>query len=230
MTYEIIIPTLGKSFLISCMDAIQKYTTQDVTTHIIRKGSTWAEAVNIGINKYPKADIILMDDDITVKKEWLDNIEEYKKDADIISWTLIRTNGEIQFSGCYLYKSDERYFMGNYNDILKKPRNTPNASTSCIYIKRKVFDKIGVLDNETYKKGYHYEDSDFCMRAKKAGFKIIVIPELVQHLETATKKHIKGFYTGVVHNGKIFYDKVNNDKEYLKQMENEGFIKDKNGC
>ena len=229
MKYEIIIPTLGKSFLNNCMNAIHKYTTKDASIHLIRKGSTWAEAVNIGINKYPKDDIILMDDDVAVREGWLDNIEKYKEDADIIAWTLMRPNGLIQFSGCYFYKEDGNYVMGNYNNKLRTPRNTPNASTSCIYIKRKVFDKIGVLNNETYKNGYHYEDSDFCMRAKKSGFKIIVVPELVWHLVTATKKHIKGFFPGVAHNGRIFYRKLNDDKEYLKQLEDEGFVKNEDG-
>jgi len=114
--------------------------------------------------------------------------------------------------------------MGNHTHKLTKPTETPNATTSCIYIKRKVFDKIGVMDNETYKGGFHYEDSDFCLRAKKAGFKIIMIPEMIWHYETGSKQFLKDFAEGVSRNGKIFYTKLNKDKEYLQQMENEGFV------
>jgi len=225
MIYKIIIPTLEKGFLKDCLTALAKYTNKEYIATIVKSGNTWAEAVNIGINNYPKDDIILMDDDIRVTKDWLLNIEEYKKQADIISWTLMKPDGTIQFSGCYFYKIILGYIMGNHYDILKKPRETPNATTSCIYIKRKVFDKIGIMDNETYKNGCHFEDSDFCMRARKAGFKIIVVPEIVQHLVTATKKDFKNFKLRVGHNEQIFYTKLNNDKEYLRQLEEEGFIK-----
>jgi len=225
MIYKIIIPTLGKVFLKECLISLSNYTVWPYTVLVVDKGDTWAEAVNLGINYFPKEDVILMDDDIRVTDKWLNLIEKYKKDADIIAWTLMKPNGTIQFSGCYFYKTMNGIFMGNYRNVLNSPRNVPNATTSCIYIKRKVFDKIGTMDNETYKHGCHYEDSDFCMRAKKAGFKILVIPEIVWHLETATKKDFKDFKSKVVHNGLIFYKKLNDDKEYLKQLKDEGFIK-----
>jgi hypothetical protein len=225
MIYKIIIPTLGKDILQDCLKSLHMYTHIPYTVMLAEKGNTWAEAVNIGIDRFPNEDVILMDDDIRVTEKWIDKIEKYKKQADIIAWTLMKPSGDIQFSGCYLYKTLTGTFMGNFRDKLDAPRETPNATTSCIYIKRKVFDKIGAMDNETYKEGCHFEDSDFCMRAKKAGFKIIVIPEIVWHLETATKKDFPNFKERVGHNALIFYTKLNNDKEYLAQLQQEGFLK-----
>lgn len=44
----------------------------------------------------------------------------------------------------------------------------------CVMIKREVFQKIGLLD-ETFGEGYH-EDVDFCIRAERAGFKLVQTP------------------------------------------------------
>lgn len=224
MTYLIIIPTLRKSQLTKCLDSIKKYTPQDHRVVLVSEGSTWAEAVNFGIIDNPDSDVILMDDDIEVTPGWLDNIERYKNKADIIGWTLQRPDGTIQFSGCFLYKNGNRILMDNYHDELKEPRYTVNTTTSCVYIKKDVFKEIGLFDNDTYKFGCHYEDSDFCMRAKKGGFIIMVAPEIVIHGETQTKKDFFHFKERVRYNGNIFYNKLNSDLTYQNLMRHEGFL------
>ena len=224
MSTRILIPTLGKKCLYNCIDSIHKYTKKPYTITLLSDGNTWAEAINIGL-KEEKSDVILMDDDIEVRKGWLNNLNEYKKLADIIGWTLQRPDGTLQCSGCYFYRTKEKFiFMDNYHDRTRSVRLTPNISTSCAFIKKKVFDKIGIFDNTTYKNGCHYEDSDFCMRAVKAGFKIMVIPETVIHLETETKKDFKNFKKRVIINKHIFYNKLNNDKKYIKILEKNNFI------
>ncbi|HEX7041636.1 MAG TPA: glycosyltransferase family 2 protein [Patescibacteria group bacterium] len=53
------------------------------------------------------------------------------------------------------------------------------VSGCCMLIKRKVFEKIGLFDDRFF---LYYEDVDFCLRAKKAGFGIKVYPQVViQH-------------------------------------------------
>ncbi|MCF8000192.1 MAG: glycosyltransferase [Methylovulum sp.] len=42
----------------------------------------------------------------------------------------------------------------------------------CLYIKRSVIDQVGILDELTFGRGYS-EEIDFCMRARKLGFKNI---------------------------------------------------------
>lgn len=56
-------------------------------------------------------------------------------------------------------------------------------SGCCILVKREVFEKIGLLDERFF---LYFEDVDFCLRAKRAGFKIavesksIIIHELIE--------------------------------------------------
>ena len=50
------------------------------------------------------------------------------------------------------------------------------ATGACMFVKREVFEKIGYFDEKYF---LYLEDMDFCMRAKKAGFRIIFEPSAV---------------------------------------------------
>lgn len=49
------------------------------------------------------------------------------------------------------------------------------VSGCCMLIKNDVFMKVGLFDEMFF---LYYEDVDFCLRAKKAGFKTIVLPDV----------------------------------------------------
>jgi len=57
--------------------------------------------------------------------------------------------------------------------MVKNIKAPDYLSGCCLLIKRKVFEKIGFLDERYF---LFFEDADFCLKAKKAGFKIIEIP------------------------------------------------------
>lgn len=51
----------------------------------------------------------------------------------------------------------------------------------CTYIKRDVINRVGYLDDETFK-GYGSDDVDYSLRVQKAGFRLAVAPRVrVQH-------------------------------------------------
>lgn len=54
-----------------------------------------------------------------------------------------------------------------------KRREIDLATGAALFIKRQVFEKIGFFDEKYF---LYLEDMDFCVRAKKAGFKIIFEP------------------------------------------------------
>ncbi len=54
--------------------------------------------------------------------------------------------------------------------------DTPFVTGCSMMIKRKVFDKIGMLDDRYY---LYLEDLDFCLRAKKAGFTLKYVPSSI---------------------------------------------------
>lgn len=53
---------------------------------------------------------------------------------------------------------------------------------AAVYIKNKVIRKVGLLD-EKFLNGY-FDDVDYCLRARKAGFKIVYTPTTLIHLES----------------------------------------------
>lgn len=61
---------------------------------------------------------------------------------------------------------------GQYEEISE----TDFATGCCMLIKREIFKRIGLLDEKYY---LYYEDTDFCERAKKAGYKIVYSPKAI---------------------------------------------------
>lgn len=59
---------------------------------------------------------------------------------------------------------------GQYN----RRQKTDFVSGCCMLVRAEVFRKVGMLDDQLF---LYLEDLDFCLRAKKAGFKLIYDPE-----------------------------------------------------
>jgi GT2 family glycosyltransferase len=62
--------------------------------------------------------------------------------------------------------------IGQFDEI----EETDFASGCCVLIRSKVFEKIGLLDEDYF---LYYEDSDFSIKAQRAGFKIYYLPTSV---------------------------------------------------
>ena len=61
-----------------------------------------------------------------------------------------------------------------------------------ILIKESVFKNIGLYNSSYFA---YWEDTDFCVRAHKAGYKVIYVPNAkIWHKVSYTTKKIKGFY------------------------------------
>lgn len=104
--------------------------------------------------------------------------------------------GDILGPKIYFYKSHKIWYAGGILDKLnvigkhrgvdeedigqyENKEETDYVSGAALFTKKEVFDKIGFFDENYF---LYYEDSDFCLRAKKVGFKILYIPEaLVYH-------------------------------------------------
>lgn len=67
---------------------------------------------------------------------------------------------------------------GRYDEVME----TDFATGAALMIRKEVFEKIGMLDEKYF---LYLEDVDFCLRAKKNGFKIIYAPDAVVFHETS---------------------------------------------
>lgn len=131
--------------------------------------------------------------------------EEMEKDKKIgiASSTITDMNSNIWFSGGRIDwlriravhekdKKEENYFNSDY------------ISGCAMLIRAEVFKQTGLMDENFF---LYYEDADFSLRARRAGYKLLVLPQsLVRHKEISENENEKKVYWLVL-SGLIFFKK-----------------------
>lgn len=148
-----------------------------------RKNLGFAAGVNIGI-KYAllkKADyILLLNNDTIVEEDFLSKLiaKSLKENIGILAPAI-----KFHKSGKVVYdlggKLNVLFGRTTHNEVDKLDGNklqvVDYVSGCCMLIKRQVLEKVGFFDERFF---LYYEDVDFCLRAKKAGFKTYVLPSV----------------------------------------------------
>lgn len=192
---DVIIPTLGKinpkSHPFMCFENLH-FIPWAYWLHVVTGGKTWAEAVNLGIEKTSGNDIILLDDDVFINHETFSLVNTYYDKADIFGFKLYFPDRRIQHAGGIVRNGSISHigWQDTNKDEYDKARYVCHVTTSCIYIKRRVID---ALKGMTVMPGQQMEDVDFSFRALKAGFKIMYLPSKAIHMESATKRFFPNF-------------------------------------
>ena len=96
--------------------------------------------------------------------------------------------------------------LGNVNR--KKVFEVDHFMGAVMLIKKEVVEKIGFMD-EVYTP-YLLEDTDYCLRAQKVGFKVLMIP----HVKVA---HNKGKSINTLVNRKSLYNRFKNDITFSRR-------------
>lgn len=131
---------------------------------------------NAGIEKAaPGSDIVLLNNDLEFyQKDWLTRLSacaHEKPENGVVGCRLVLPDGRLLHAGTYLLPDT---VWGQQIGALEKDigqytsrRPVEGIVFACAYVRREVLDAIGglSLDFTTY-----FEDTDFCLRAKKAGF------------------------------------------------------------
>ncbi|MDH5266121.1 MAG: glycosyltransferase [Candidatus Bathyarchaeota archaeon] len=142
------------------------------------------EAINLGV-QLARGEIIIFDlnNDDKVDELWMTNIVKTLVSSpeigivcgkrfrwgsnEILDGSAGRVNllrGTTPLIGCLEHDS-KQYGVRMEVDYVTVPA-----------VKREVFEKVGLCDPAYY---FYYEDTDFCFRAKKAGFRIIYEPSAI---------------------------------------------------
>ncbi len=140
----------------------------------------FARGTNIAIMLAQKqcADyVLLLNNDIVVDKEFLSEMiahSERTPQIGVAGPTIYYYDDPttVDFAGenLTLWRVKGKEFCS----VSKRPREVDKIEGSCMLIRRTVLDKVGLL----YTKYWAYwEETDLCFRAKKAGFKVVYIPE-----------------------------------------------------
>ncbi len=160
----------------------KKFPSIDVT--INKKNLGCSKSYNLGMKKaikeYPPDYLLLMNDDMKiVDKNWLQkmvSVAEGNFQVGILGCRIIYPDRSLQWvakNGKINFFKQRGYF--EKNEEIKKNQQVSNIIGCCFLIKKEVIKKIGFWD-EKFSPAYG-EETDYCFRAKKAGFNFMYVGE-----------------------------------------------------
>jgi GT2 family glycosyltransferase len=139
----------------------------------------FAKANNLAIRAAPPDhDIVLLNNDTEIHQgDWLTRLQSAAyaaPDVGIAGCRLARPEGTLLHAGAYMPLDT---FMGQQIGGGEKDVNQYNEDRTveivvfaCVYLKREVLDKVGLLDEDYF---CYFEDSDYCLRAAALGYRTI---------------------------------------------------------
>lgn len=150
----------------------------------------------------PESDIVLLNNDIIARQSnWIELMQETAlsdPSIGIVGCRLRDTEGRLQHAGTYIYSETcwGQQIGGLNLDVNQYPRVRDVQGTvfACAYIRRTLIDKIGLLDTDYFA---YFEDTDYCLRAREAGYRIVVDGRVtLEHYQnTSTKVNNVDFWS-----------------------------------
>jgi len=146
-----------------------------VNVTINKRNLGFSKSNNVGIKKAlreynPNYILLLNDDTEIIQKDWLKKMVEVGENNEkigILGCKIVYPDGSLQHIGG-LIKNWEITKITNFKE--GKTIEVDHVMGAFMLIKKEVIKKIGFLDEKF--SPYLLEDTDYCLRAKKEGFKI----------------------------------------------------------
>lgn len=157
----------------------------------------YARANNQGIRLTQDSAVLLLNPDTLVEPGSLNHLLDYLRqhpECGIAGPRVLNSDGSFQahckrgearpwevfcyFLGLSKLFPRSRVFSGYLQGFLDEYEihNVPAISGSCMLIRREVMDQIGLLDERYFA---YQEDTDYCVQARKAGWKVTYVPAAV---------------------------------------------------
>ncbi|WP_339323798.1 glycosyltransferase family 2 protein [Paenibacillus sp. FSL W8-0194] len=203
---SIIIPTFnGLDMLVSCIESIREYTdvpyeiivvdnasTDGTDEYCVREGVVFIslpanegfpKACNLGMKAARGEYLLLLNNDVTVTKNWLGNLlaaADSRPDIGLVGPVTNEASGiqkvEIAFQDLSEF---QRIAFENNRPDPGRWLEVKRIIGMCLLIKREVVNRIGYFD-EAFSPG-HYEDDDYCHRARLAGYRLLICRDVLVH-------------------------------------------------
>ncbi|USK99712.1 glycosyltransferase [Bacillus tropicus] len=225
-----------------CIDSIRKYTDQQEYELIVVDNASndgtvqWLQQQDIilienvenmgfpkgcnqGIRKAKGQNILLLNNDVVVTKNWLKNLINClyaKKDTGAVGPV---TNSASYYSAIpisYTNIQEMQKFASEFNQSnSEKWEERMKLIGFCMLIKKTVLDEIGLLD-ERFTPG-NYEDDDISLRIYQKGYKLFLCRDtFIHHYGSASWKEDNINFSIVLNkNSKKFYEKWGFSEENL---------------
>lgn len=150
---------------------------------------------NVGLEAATGELLIMLNQDTVVQPGWLDALVEAFEDPTVglVGCKILYPDGEtIQHAGGYLLwpiAEGKHYGIGERDGgQYDEPHEVEYVTGAALAMRRAVYAQIGGFDEQFFP-GY-YEDTDLCLRARHAGFKVLYWPPaLVYHHQGGSLEH-----------------------------------------
>ncbi|GAB4111188.1 MAG: glycosyltransferase [Roseiflexaceae bacterium] len=159
---------------------------------------------------HPQSDLLLLNNDTLITQAgWLARLHTVAHTDPrygVVGCVLRHGNGLLQHAGTVMPDTLWGYqigggevYVGQYPGV----REVEGITGACMYIRRDVYDRIGGLDPEFFS---YYEDSDYCMRARQAGYAVVCVGDVqVTHLENTSTKINRSDWQAMFSAGRQIY-------------------------
>ncbi len=144
----------------------------------------FAHGCNQGIAAARGRYVLLLNNDVVVTEGWLDGLIDAHRRDPLVGVSAPRSNRVAGHQQINDTRYDDIAQMHAYaaerrRKNLRASYQTDRAIGFCLCIERRVIDEVGGIDPR-YKTG-NFEDDDFCMRVRAAGYRINVCNDVFIH-------------------------------------------------
>ncbi|MEC0171901.1 glycosyltransferase [Paenibacillus graminis] len=250
MKTSIIILTYNKlEYTVQCIESIRKYTKNesyeiivvdnnsedgtvkwlqeqnDIITILNKENLGFPGGCNAGIKLASGSEILLLNNDTIVTRNWLSNMLKALYSEESIGAVGCTTNNcsyRQQIPVSYSSIESMHDFAKEHNHSNAKFWNERLKLVGfCMLIKKKVVEEIGLLD-ERFFPG-NYEDDDYSLRIRKAGYKLLLCKDtFIHHFGSVSfSDDINKFQDLMSSNAKKYEKKWGFDPEYSQYAREE---------
>ena len=172
--------------------------SQNITKNILVFNNTknlgFSGTINQGILQSEEHDVILLNSDTIVTKDWINKMVTCAYSDDKIGTVTPLSNNATLCSVpefCEENPIPAGFTVTSYSEVISEcslrlyPK-IPVSNGFCMYIKRELIKKIGLFDADTFEKGYG-EENDFSYRAEQVGYHHVICDDLfIYHKGTSS--------------------------------------------
>ncbi len=123
--------------------------------------------------------LLLNDDTVPSQEFWLEKFMDFTKQhpkAGVVGCKLLYPNGTLQHAGIVFNQYRQPFHRLNMTDSLddrlKDSKQFQAVTFACVLIKRKCYEEVQGFSHIEKTPAYHYEDVDFCFKARKSGYEV----------------------------------------------------------
>jgi hypothetical protein len=155
----------------------------------------FARGNNAGISAAdPKSDVLLLNNDVEIRSPgWLDELRRAAHgapDIGVAGCRLVFPDGRLAHAGTYMPPDTFRGQQVGSQELdvnqFSATRDVEGIVFACAYLRREVLEVLGGLSEEFES---YFEDTDYCLRARAAGFRTVCCgtATLVHHEHGSTR-------------------------------------------